>query len=133
MSSPFEAAIAAAETLPHARGNAVIVATQDNGARLTYSRGDAADVLALTRAIMGLAVADLHGPRPGRDRAAFWVWTDIDGAGERWHLAVQGGDGEDLDTLRFVLDDFEDDAENYTDCPTVPIAAPAPLPAQAEG
>lgn len=49
-----------------------------------------------------------------------WIWTDIDGRGDRWHLAVIRGH-----VAVFPAADFEDDAENYDDCPQVPIRTPA--------
>jgi hypothetical protein len=123
----FAAAMRAVEETPDQPGAAAIVATQDAaGARLVYSRGDGRAVLDLARAVMGHAAPD--SPATGRVLAAFWIWTDLDGMGERWRLAVQGGDGEDLDTLRFPFDDFSDDADNFSDCPTVRITPPAPLP-----
>lgn len=48
-----------------------------------------------------------------------WIWTDIDGRGDRWHLAVIRGD-----SVIFPVADFEDEAETYDDCPQVAIRPP---------
>jgi len=57
-----------------------------------------------------------------------WVWVDINGAGERWHLTVHRGD-----QLMFVHSGFEDYSENYDECPTISVDVPsAPPPAPAE-
>lgn len=118
---PFAAACAAAEALPDAPGNAVIVATQEASGRMTFSRGKPGVVLELARAVLAHARPDAPAGDPGGAR---WIWCDLDGQGERWRLALPEGPGG----VFFPLDDFSDEAENYADCPTFPITPPAPLP-----
>lgn len=58
---------------------------------------------------------------------AVWLWCDIDGHGPRWRLAIfrRGGDETEI---YFPHDEFADDAEGYTDCPTVVCAQPTNIP-----
>ena len=56
-----------------------------------------------------------------------WVWADITGEGPRWHLAAPGCQaGHGTEDLWFPLEDFADDAANYTECPRLPLAPPPP-------
>lgn len=72
----------------------------------------------------------------GRSRMrAYWVFTDIDGDGERWRLAVErpdpDGEGRNVITIMgdHVADDFTDDADAYKDCPKVHVLKPIVSPA----
>lgn len=63
----------------------------------------------------------------------FFIWTDIDGGGDRWYLAFATYapsrlHDSDQEQIFFPLDDFHDYAENYEDCPAVPIETPPPPP-----
>lgn len=58
----------------------------------------------------------------------FWIWIDIDGNGEKWHLAYLTKDGEES-MIHYPLDDFEDYwyGDEREDGEIVRIEQPAPL------
>jgi hypothetical protein len=40
-------------------------------------------------------------------KGPFWAWIDIDGSGEKWHMAHVTTDGE-ASEIHYPLDDFDD-------------------------
>jgi len=58
-------------------------------------------------------------------RNPFWIWAHIDDGGPRWFLAALSRMDDGEPGVRFVLDDFEDWAENYADREVVELVPPA--------
>lgn len=69
-----------------------------------------------------------HGPFEHADEG--YVWADI-GTGNRWHLVIASGHDDDC-VLKFVHDDFEDNAAAYEDRPFWAAIAPPSLPHENE-
>lgn len=123
------AAILTALTQPGAASVAVAIAYADDGGSVTYVSGANA-ALYVTAAKLAEEVAQSAPPRGwGRlGNTPAWVWTDIDGQGARWHLAVQNALGDEPDALHFPFADYTGDAHDFGDCVTVIIRPPPPLP-----
>lgn len=122
------AAILTALSQPGATSAAVAVAYED-GSSVTYTSGASAALYVAT-AKLAEEVAQAAPPRGWgqRGQTPAWVWTDIDGQGPRWHLALQDAAGKEPDTLTFPFAEFAEEAQEFGDCPTVIIRPPPPLP-----
>jgi hypothetical protein len=97
------------------------------GETVSYVSGASLALVTLAdRLAADVAEAAPRGWGP-RGQTAAWIWCDIDGTGERWHLAIQGAEDAEPDELRFPLADFADDTGNYSDCLTFIIRPPADL------
>lgn len=57
----------------------------------------------------------------------YWLWCDIDGRGESWHLAVRFIHDDDSQGIKFPHDDFDDYADQYWKAPCEPILCPKNL------
>ena len=103
---------------------AVTIAYGDHS-RISFVAGASPALLAATQSLRNQVAEDLGATNsPSADQSACWIWCDLDGEGDRWHLALRGAVDQPSDELLFPLAAFSDAAENYDDCPTLPIAPP---------
>lgn len=130
--STGRAAILVALAQPGATSAAIAIA-YDDGSTVTYVSGSTAALYVAT-AKLAEEVAEAAPPRGwGRlGNTPAWVWTDIDGQGARWHLALQDATGDDPDLLTFPFADYAAEAQEFGDCATVIIRPPPPLPVSAD-